>query len=246
MFILLGLSLIFSIAMCWHVVRNHQPMYWLFIILAFQPIGGIVYLLVAVLPDVADGPTSRRLQGEARRRLDPTREYREAQARLEETPTVANQMRLAEAAVELGKHDEAERLYAAALTGVHADDPALLLGRARALVELGRWSEALAVLHTLGELGEKGRTGEAALLMARAHEGEGRIADADVAYQWAAERLPGLEALARYAVFLAEVGRTEEARAMLADIDKRHAKVGRHFRREAGAWRAYAAERVPA
>jgi len=41
-----GLSLAFSILMCIHAVRSGQQMYWLFIILAFQPIGGIIYLFV--------------------------------------------------------------------------------------------------------------------------------------------------------------------------------------------------------
>ena len=36
-----GLSLAFSIAMCIHAVRSGQQMYWLFIILAFQPVGGL-------------------------------------------------------------------------------------------------------------------------------------------------------------------------------------------------------------
>ena len=46
MLFLAGLSLAFSIAMCIHAVRSGQQMYWLFIILAFQPIGGLVYLFV--------------------------------------------------------------------------------------------------------------------------------------------------------------------------------------------------------
>lgn len=230
--------------MCWHVVKNHQQLYWIFIILAFQPLGGFVYLCLFVLPGVLGGSTSRRLQADARKRLDPTREYREAQARLGDADTVANRMRLAEAATELGRHDEAERLYGEALSGVHVDDPALLYGRARALVELNRPSEALPLLDRLGEQGEKARTPEAALLMARAYHALGRFSEADGAYDWAAPRMVGLEGMARYAAFLAEVGRVREAREMLAEVERRYAKVGGHFRREAAGWKAFAAERV--
>ena len=232
--------------MCWHVVRSHGQMYWLFIILAFQPLGGIVYFFVTILPDLLDGPTARRLKADAREKLDPTRAYREAQARLDDAPTVANRMRLAEAAAALGQHDEAERLYDESLNGIHADDPALLLGRARALVELNRSREALALLQQLGTLGEAGQTPQAALLMGRAHHGLGELRQADTAYQWAADRLPGLEGLARYAAFLAETGRTAEAQEAMAELDRRCGKVGPAFRREAAAWRIFAADRVGA
>ena len=244
--ILLGLSLAFSILLCVHAVRSGQQMYWLFIILALQPIGGIVYFLVNVLPEWTGGPAARRVTQQARARLDPTREHREAQAAYDDAPTVRKQMRLAEAAVGLGGYDEAERLYAAAAQGVHAEDPALIYGRAQALVELNRPAEALPLLEKLGELGDAGRTPQAALAMARAYHALGRMAEAEDAYAWAAERMPGLEAIARHAAFLAETGRREEAQSLLTEIDRRLGKTAAHFRKEARTWRDYAAERVAA
>jgi hypothetical protein len=154
---------------------------------------------------------------------------------------VLNQMRLAKAAAALGRHDEAERLYAQAAQGVHADDPALRLGRAQALVELGRHQEALALLEKLGEDGERGRTPAAALAMGRAFEGLGRMSDADRAYEWAAGRLPGLEGLGRYAAFLARTGRRAEAEEAIGEMDRRIAKANPQFRREGRVWRDLAA-----
>ena len=57
---------------------------------------------------------------------------------------------MAVAATALGKHAEAERLYADSLTGMYADDAQLLLGRANALIELNRPAEALPLLEKLG------------------------------------------------------------------------------------------------
>ena len=51
--ILLGLSLIFSILLCVHVVRTGQQMYWLMIILLIQPLGGLVYLIAIIAPERA-------------------------------------------------------------------------------------------------------------------------------------------------------------------------------------------------
>lgn len=242
MFPLIGLSLAFSVALCVHVVRTGREMYWLFIILAFQPLGGVVYALINVLPDIFGGSTARQLSKAARETLDPTREYREAKAACEDTPTVRNQSRLAAAAAGLGKYDEAERLYAEAAHGIHAEDPALLLGRANALLELSRHAEALEVLEKLGQDESNGRTPNAALALGRAYEGLGRIGEADTALQWAAQRLPGFEGLARYAAFMARHGRRPEAEEAIAEMDKRLTKLSAQFRKEGRHWRDLAAK----
>lgn len=236
-----GLSLIFSVALCVHVVRTNQPMYWLMIILMLQPLGGIVYLVAIILPSLSGGPTARRIQRTARETLDPGREYREAKAACDDTPTVHNQMRLAKAAAGLGRHDEAEALYRAAAQGIHADDPALLLGRALALIELGRYPEALEQLDILGRDPDQGRTPVAALALGRAYQGLGRMTEADTAYQWAAGRLPGLEGLGRYAAFLARTGRKDEAREAVAEMDRRIERAAPQFRKDGRHWRDLAA-----
>ena len=236
-----GFSLLFSIALCVHVVRTNQTMFWLMIILMLQPLGGLVYLVAIVLPGMAGSPTARRVAQGARESLDPGREYRDARAANDQAPTVHNQMRLAKAAAALGRHAEAERLFADASTGVHADDPVLLLGRAIALIELGRPAEALILLEKLGQDGDQGRTPQAALALGRAYDALGRPAEADTAYQWAAGRMPGLEGLGRYAAFLARTGRGGEAREAVVEMDRRIASANSQFRREGRHWRDFAA-----
>ena len=235
-----GLAILF----CFHAVRTGQQTFWIWILLAFAPISLLVYFFVIIVPDLAGGSTARRLESQAKKAMDPTKDYRTAKAAAEDSPTVGNRMRLAQAAFDLQRYDEAERLFAEAATGIHDEDPALLMGRAQSLVELGRNEEALSVLHKLGETGEKGRTAQAALAMGRAYEGLGRYQEADTAYEWAAPRFAGLEAVARYAAFLAHTGRTEEAREMLGDINRRADRAKVHFRKEAKYWRDFAAQAV--
>ena len=241
---LAGLSILFAIAMCVHVVRSQNALYWLFIILALQPFGGIIYFLVMVAPALLGGQTSRRLRTAAKETLDPAHAYRAAKQVYEDTPTPAAAAKMAEAAAGLGKQAEAERLYAEAAQGLYADDPVFLLGRAGALVELGRNDKALAILNGLGDLGEVGRAARAALLKGRAHEALGHQAEADRAYRWASEHYAGLEASARYAAFLQHTGRSAEAQGLLTDLEKRLAKTQAHFRREARVWRDFAAAAV--
>lgn len=242
--ILIGLSLIFSIALCVHVVRTGQQMYWLMIILLFQPLGGLVYLLAIVAPEFLGGAKAQKARQAARQVLDPQREYREASRAVDDAATVTNRTRLAVAASGLGKHAEAERLYAEALQGMYADDPQLLLGRANALIELNRSAEALPLLESLSAQSPAARTPNVALAMGRAYHAQGRESEADTALRWAAAHLPGFEGMARYAVFLAETGRKDEAREALTEIDKRLAKTHSHFRKEARGWRDLAATAV--
>ena len=239
---LFGISIVFSIVLCIHCVRTGQDMYWLWIILGLQPIGGVVYLLAIVVPGFVKGGTARRLETQAIATLDPTRGYRQASAAHDEAPTVANKMKLAAAAMALARYDEAEQLYGEAARGIHEDDPALLLGRANALIELGRLNEALPLMERLGENEDKGRTPHAALALGRIYEGLGRTAEADSAYQWASQRLPGLEGLARYTAFMARHDRRAEASEALAEMDRRILKLRGPFKKEARRWRDLAAE----
>lgn len=234
-----GLSMLVAVLLCVHVVRTGREMFWLFIILIFQPfLGSLVYFVAIVLPELSRGPGARKLGQAARETLDPEREYRQAKQDVEDTPTVHNKMRLAAAAAELDRHAEAETLYREAAQGIHADDPALLLGRARALVEIERYDEALGLLDQIPDLPQ------ATLARARAQEGLGRIDQAERTYQSAVERTPGLEAIARYAVFQAKTGRQDQARETLAEIDKRVKRATTHFRSEARRWRDFAAKEI--
>ncbi len=247
MFGLPGLVVIggFLIWMCVHVVRTGRELFWIWIILiVFPPVGALVYFIAIVLPELIRGPTARKVGRAARETLDPTRSYRDAKAAHELSPTVHNQMRLAAAAAELGRHDEAEALYAEAAQGVHADDPALLLGRAKALVELGRPGEALELLQKLRAQGKEGETPQAVLTIARAYEGLGRTDEAARSYEWAAPRLPGLEGIGRQAAFLARAGRKAEADEALAEIDRRLERANPHFQKEGRVWRDFAAEAI--
>ena len=245
MFPVFGLSLIFSLVLAVHAVRTNQQMYWVWIILVV-PFGNLVYAVAILLPELLGGRTARRVASATRETLDPSRDYRQARAAYDDSPTVANAIRLGHGAAAMGRHDEAERLFGEAARGVHAEDPTLLLGHANALIELGRYAEALEDLDRLGRDKAQGRTPQAALALGRAYEGLGRFTEADTAYDWAAGRLPGLEAPARYAAFLAHTGKLDQAREHLAEIDRRVARADPVFRKEGRQWRDLAAAAIAA
>ncbi|MEJ0066425.1 MAG: hypothetical protein WDM85_14280 [Caulobacteraceae bacterium] len=89
--------LLIGIALCVHVVRTNQPLYWIFLILFIPVLGSLVYFIAIVLPDLTGGTRAKRMGMAARDALDPGREYRQAKAATDESPTVHNRMRLAAA-----------------------------------------------------------------------------------------------------------------------------------------------------
>jgi hypothetical protein len=177
----------------------------------------------------------------ARQALDPERELRAARQALDDTPSLGNKMRLANAAEALGRWQEAEVQWAECAQGHGAEDAAVLMGHTRALLELGRYAEALTRLDQLKALGREGETPQATLAFARAYDGLGRDDEADATYRACVDRVPGLEAGGRYVAFLAKVGRRADAELGLAEIDRRLQKIAPPLRGEARQWRDLAA-----
>lgn len=224
-----------------HAVRTGQPMYWLWILVIAPGLGPLIYFFAVVVPEFAGGRTARTVGRAARHALDPERDYRQAKQALDDTPTLGNRMRLANAAETLGRWQEAEKQWADAADGVGADDPAVLMGHARTLLELGRYQEALTRLEQLKTHGREGETPQATLALARAFEGLGRNAEADAAYRACVDRVPGLEAGGRYVAFLAKTGRRADAELGMAEIERRFQKIAPPLRPEARQWRDLAA-----
>jgi hypothetical protein len=240
--ILLILSYIPSLLCGVHVVRSGREMYWLWIFVIAPMLGPAFYFFAVLLPELMGGRTARGLGKAAQQTLDPERAYREAMRGLEDSPTVGARMKVAQAAAALGRWDDAEAQWALCAGGHWGDDPAILLGHADALLELGRHAEALKQLDKVKALGAEGKAPRVALAFARAYEGLGRNNEAEDAYRFAADRVPGLEAGARYVAFMARNGRREDAETGFGEIERRLSKIAGPLRAEARVWRDMAAK----
>lgn len=229
-----------------HVMRTGREMFWIWLFIIGPGIAPLIYFFVAILPDLMGGRTARKMGSAARQALDPERELRHAKQALEDTPTAGNLMRAAHAAEALGRWPEAEAYWAQAEQSHWADDPAILMGHAQTLLELERYEEALRKLEKLRAQGKEGDTPQAALAFARAFEGLGRFEEADAPYRYAADRVPGLEAGARYVAFMAKAGRMEDAQTGFQEIERRFAKIANPLKPEARVWRDLAARAVGA
>ena len=166
-----------------HALRSGRDRTWVYILVFLPGVGVLAYLVVEILPGLWHSRTGRGLQQRAIRSLDPSREVRRRREALEEADTVDNHRLLAEALVAAGEFNEAVEIYRRILTGIHADDPGMLLGMAEAAFAAGQFDEALRTVLRLGETNPRYQPVAAQLLYARTLEALRRDDDAAREYE---------------------------------------------------------------
>lgn len=233
---LLLLSLVLQAACCVHVVRSGRPLYWIFILLAFSLLAVLVYVCVAVIPDLRNDPTARRGLRKMRQRIDPQREQRDASRQLDVADTPENRRRLAQTLLEQGDYARAAELYQGALRGIYQDDPDLMLGLAKAQYGLGQAADTRKTLDALIAANPNFRSHDGHLLYARAVEDSGSIDEALHEYETLAQGYPGEEARVRYAQLLLRAARPQDARAVFEQVLRHAAASPKHYQREQRAW----------
>ena len=105
---LFAILLLVQIYCAYHVISTNREKYWIFIIIIAPGLGCLIYFLTQILPDLGQTRTARSLKQEAVRKLDPSRELREARRAFDMVESVENRLRLADALMALGKWGEAE------------------------------------------------------------------------------------------------------------------------------------------
>ncbi|MCL2658692.1 MAG: tetratricopeptide repeat protein [Betaproteobacteria bacterium] len=128
----IGLHILVAIFFAIHAIRRGRELYWLLILFMFPLLGSIVYFFAIYLPEIRQSRGAVAATRAVRQAVDPGRGLRQAREAFERTPTVDNRLRLAEALLDSGAVADALRHFSEAAQGPFAEDPALLLGLARA------------------------------------------------------------------------------------------------------------------
>jgi hypothetical protein len=231
-----GLLLLIQIAVAVHAVRTGRPLYWVFIIMIAPLLGCLVYFFAEVMPEMAASRTARRTAGEVTRLIDPDRELRRLTYALEVADTIDNKRLLAEEHIRRGDFAAALPLYRRALQGIHAHDPALMLGLARALFGNGEFSEARQTLDDLKEHNPRFESAAGHLLYARCLEGEGRTQEALCEYAAVGQYFAGEEARCRYALMLQKTGAAAQAHELFRAIVSSSERGPKHYLRSQREW----------
>jgi len=143
---------------------------------------------------------------------------------------------LADEYVARGRYRDAVVIYESLLVGQFKEDPALLMGLARAQLLDGDGAGAQASLDALQAADPKFQSEDGHLIYARALEMQGKNADALEEYKKLARYFAGEEARCRYAMLLQKTGATAEAREVFQQILKSLDGAPRHYRRAQKEW----------
>ena len=206
------LGLVLYAGCIFHAIKTGRINYWLFILIFLPGLGSLAYLLLEVLPELRNSRGARRAVSGLGEALDPNRDLRRSVENLEIVDTADNRRRLAEERMKRGQWKEAEALYRSALVGPLSDDPALLIGLAKALSGQGDHQGALDALDRLYRESPEYESREARLLQARALDGVGRLEDAAEAFRKLIGYTPGPEAQVRYGLLMKKLGDGQRAK----------------------------------
>ena len=220
-------SLLISLAVAYHAIRNGKSPMWLMGLalgsFIFPPYGTITiwlsYLFFAVVPDLVRSTSARRLADNVVNAADPGRAYREKLRNVELVGSVDSKRALAEECIRTGRFADAIELYESAMQGpLGGADPTLLKGLGRARMLSGQGAEAEALFVQLKEVDPAAFDSDAELDYARALALQGKNDEALAQYEKVVARYPGEEARARFGLLLESLGQHARAQGVFQEI----------------------------
>jgi hypothetical protein len=223
-----------------HAARTGRFMPWGFVILFLPGLGALVYAVFELAPEWFGSYGAQRARRSLVAAIDPAGRYRALKDELDVVDTVANRSALAEECLKIGRPQEALGHYEAILARPLGDEPAFLIGKARALVDLGRADEAVATLDEVRRRASDFHSPEGHLLFARALEAAGRLDEALRAYASVSPKFPGPEPRVREARLLERLGRREQARSIAEEVVRSLRRAPRHVQAHEREWFALA------
>lgn len=226
---ILVLTILIQLALVVHVLKTGRNTIWVFILLFAPFIGGLAYFIVELLPEIMNSSGARKAKRSVTNAIDPNRDLRNASQLLAVADTVQNSLILANQHLERSQYKEAAELFARSLRGVHADDPHILFGLAKAQFGLTEYANVIQTLDRLAQANPKARSGDMHLLYARAQEESGAIDAAKTEYEALAKYFPGPEPRCRLGLILKAQGDVEGARKLFQAVLGEADVAGRHY-----------------
>ena len=226
---LIALSIVVQLALVVHIIKTGRNTTWVFIVLFFPLIGSLAYFIMELLPELTNTRSARSAQRKLATAVDPDKALREASERYAVARTAQTAMDLAGEYLLRANFSEAKEIYARALSGVHDDDPDLLLGLAQAHFGLAEYAAVITCLDTLKAKNPAKTSQDGHLLHARALEGLGRVEEAMHEYETLVGYYVGPEPSCRLGELLKAQGRQAEARVLFEAVVARSKTAGKHY-----------------
>jgi hypothetical protein len=217
-----------DVACIYHLSQRGGAQYWYYVIIFMPGAGALAYFVSEILPEFLG---RSRVPEVVQDVVDPGRTYRKLHEEARLVDSAESKRVLAEECARKGHFGEAVEHFRAALSGIHAEDPAILIGLSESLVENGNFAEGVVELKRLETIDPRYKPAERQLLLARSLESMGEAKSAETCYRAIKDIFPGPEAKVRYAHFLYTQNRAAEARDLLQAILDQSKRLPSHARR---------------
>ena len=230
------LSVLVQLLLVIHILKTGRNTTWVWVVLAIPMIGALAYIVVELLPPFMSSYQGKEAQKSMVKILNPEKEFNDAMQNYEISDTIKHTTALANACMNKGMFDEAQKLYTKALQGIYQYDAHLLLGLAQAEFELEHYAQVKSALNLLMEKNPDYENIDAHLLYARALEGLEEYQSALEVYEALESYSPGPEALFRYAMLHRHLGNEDEAKNVLQQIIRVAKISGKHHNKIFKEW----------
>ena len=216
--LLIGIEVGLQFLCAVHVLRTGRPTQWLFVIMLLPVAGCLAYLFLEILPEMRHSRAGRQVARDIGSVVNPDGELRRLTKEAMRTDTVQNKFDLAKECNSRGRFEDARELLEQCLTGVHADDPNIMMALARSEFGLADYAACCNTLERLREANPDYQSSEGHLMYARAMEGQGKDGEALAEYAALTDYYPGEEARCRYAQLLQRTGQHEQAESQFRQV----------------------------
>jgi hypothetical protein len=224
-----------------HFIRRRPNTYWLWIILMGGGLGALVYILVEVVPDAGLLRPYFQIMSHRKRR-------RQLEMMVIDNPSAGNYEELADLYLEQKKYARAKECYDRAIS-TRTDSPDPFYRRALCEIELTDFPSAAADLERVVSKDRNYDYQRAAGLLAYAWSRTGQEEKAARLFEDVLQTSTLSETQYNYASFLAQQGKTAEARQWAQRILSKKATMPGYLRRRERPWFRRAAgllKRLPA
>ena len=230
-----GLVFLIQAFLAVHAFRTGRER-WIFIIIMVPALGGLVYFLTQILPDLRSNSAARKVSSDVVRMVNPTRDLRRLRENLDIVDSVQNRQLLARECLNVGLYEEAIELFKDCLQGRSERDPYIMLELVTAYFAGECYPEAKDTFLKLRETSPEFQSTDGRLLYARTLEYLEENDDSLTEYEAVARSFPGEEANCRYALLLKKNGHTEKASEIFNQILARDRRRSRQHKRREKQW----------
>lgn len=222
-----------------HCLRKGNPGKWIWIIVLLPFIGSLAYLYTEVFSrqDVS------KVQTGVGALFNPGGNLKKLEQNLKFSDTFKNRVMLADAYLQAGQTERAIELYLSGLTGTFEENEYVLIQLMTAYFGKERYEDVLPIAKKIQHLPQFARS-KAHLLYARALQYTGNTAQAEQQYKMMAARFANYEARYYYSLLLQQMGKTEEAHALLTAMADEQPHLSSAERRDNRKWLSLAKEKL--